>query len=276
MFNKTPFYFSLIRKYVILFGTLFNNIYISRTDKNGNTVDMFKVPIMYGPKETALTRVLQDANIDRPTATATLPIMAFHMTGFAYDGNRKLQTVNKLVSIDTDDPNVKKYQWVSVPYTLGFNLYILVKNAEDGTKIVEQILPYFTPDWTVSAILIPEMNVIHDIPVVLKSINLEDDHAYNTDFRKRRTIIWTLSFDLKGYFYGPVKTSKIIKYTNTQFFFTQGEFDTSGKLKPVSYVTIRPGLTANGQPTSNASLSISAELINANDDYGFIIEQTDL
>lgn len=277
MFSKTPFYFSLIRKYIITFGTLFNNIYITRTDKNGNVTLLERVPITYGPKDKMLTRVVQDPNIDRPTATYPLPMMSFEMTGFDYDGTRKLQTINRSAANDPDDKSKRRYQYNPVPYNIGFELNILVKNAEDGTKIVEQILPYFTPDWTVTANIIPEMGIKQDIPIILNRVSLDD--VYDGEFTTRRSMIWTLDFTLKGYLYGPVKTTKVIKYANTQFFVPDvatGELPSAvGNSSVVSYIQIQPGLLANGSPTSNSSLSIPVADIIASDDFGFVIDITD-
>ena len=226
-----------------------------------------------GPKEKALTRVIQDPNIDRPLATYPLPMMSFEMTGFTYDTDRKMQTVNRF-SVNDTDRSKKKYQYMPVPYNIGFQLSILANNAEDGTKIVEQILPYFTPDWTVTANIIPEMNVKQDIPIILERVNLDD--VYDGDFAIRRSMVWTLDFTLKGYLYGPVKTTKVIKFANTQFFIPP---DTATSITDVTTeaatIHIQPGLTANGQPTSNSSLSIPVDEILATDDYGFVIDITE-
>jgi hypothetical protein len=252
---------------------LFNGIYISRTDKNGNVTLIERVPITYGPKDKMLARVVQDPNIDRPTATYPLPMMAFEMTGFDYDGSRKLQTINRIVVVDPDDKSKNKYQYMPVPYNINFQLSILVKNAEDGNKIVEQILPYFTPDWTTTVHLIPEMNVTMDIPVVLNRVNLED--VYEGDFKERRSMVWNLDFTLKGYLYGPVKTSKIIKFSNTEFFVVKGDMVANTSNPVVSYIQVQPGLTANGQPTSNSSLSIPVANIVATDDFGYVTSITE-
>lgn len=277
MFSTTPFYFSLIRKYIIAFGTLFNDIYITRTDKNGNVTMLERVPITYGPKDKMLARVVQDPNIDRPTAAFPLPMMSFEMTGFDYDGTRKLQTINRNASDNPDDKSKRRYQWNPVPYNIGFQLNILCKNAEDGTKIVEQILPFFTPDWTLTANIIPEMGIKQDIPIILNKVNLDD--VYDGNFADRRSMVWTLDFTLKGYIYGPVKTTKVIKYANTQFFVpdvNDGQLATAvGQYDPVAVVHVQPGLTANGQPTSNSSLSIPVSDIVASDDFGFVIDITD-
>lgn len=264
MFVKNPFYFNLIRKYIITFGTLFNNIYITKETTQGDVVSRIRVPITYGPKEKSLARVVQDPAIDRPTAVYPLPMMSFEMTGFSYDGSRKLQTINRNVFNDPDDDEKRRLQFNPVPYNIGFKLSILVKNADDGTKIVEQILPYFTPDWTVTAELIPEMNIKHDIPVILNTVNLSD--VYEGQFETRRTMVWELDFTLKGYLYGPVKTKKVIKYAITNI---HGSMDRTSDA--LTRITIQPGLTANGQPTSNASLSIPVDDILATDDFGFVV-----
>jgi len=271
LFGHT-FYFSLIRKYVILVGTLFNDIRITREDKNGNVVDLLKVPLSYAPKEKMLARFENDPDIDRPFATL-LPRMSFEQISMEYDGSRKLPTVGKIVVKDPTNPNKLKYQYNPVPYNLKFRLYVYVKNAEDGTKIIEQILPFFTPEWTVTVRLIQEMNVTMDIPVILDDIGIED--SYNGNFQDRRALIWTLEFTVKGYIYGPIKKTAIIKFANTNFYIPSvpdGQLNTAvGNTDPVERVTIRPGLTANGQPTSNLANSISLSEIEADDDFGFII-----
>jgi hypothetical protein len=274
MFSSTPFYFSSIRKYIILFGTLFNNIHITRINSEGEVTLVEKVPITYGPKEKMLARVVQDPNIDRQTAVYPLPMLSFEMTGFNYDGSRKLQTVNKIAVINPDDKAKNKYQYSPVPYNIGFRLSVLVKNAEDGNKIVEQILPYFTPDWTTSVHLIPEMNVTMDIPVILNSVNIED--VYEGDFRDRRSLVWNLDFTLKGYLYGPVKTAKIIKFSNTEFFVSNTTPILANNTNPIAVtIQVQPGLLANGSPTSNSNLSIPVTEITATDDYGFVTTTTE-
>jgi len=277
MFGQT-FYNQTIRKYVSLFGTLFDDIHIIRTDSNGNETAFIKVPITYAPKEKMLARAQQDPNIDRPTATITMPVMSFEMTFVNYDSDRKLPTINRSANKLASNPSVLNYQYNPVPYNFGFKLYIMVKNAEDGTKIVEQILPYFTPDFTVTVQLIPAMNETKDIPIVLNSIDQID--TYQGNFTERQALIWTLDFTLKGYLFGPVKTSPIIKFANVNFYtptVPDGSLPNAVGVTPeVSYVHIQPGLLANGSPTSNASASIPVSQIQVTDDYGYVIEKTDI
>jgi hypothetical protein len=272
MFGHT-FYFSTIRKYVTLFGTLFNDIHITRTDANNNTVALIKVPLAYAPKEKVLARVDADPNIDRQTAII-LPRMSFEMLDMRYDTSRKLNTIGRTVKKDPDSTSKLKYQYNPVPYNISFRLYVYVKNAEDGTKIIEQILPFFTPDWTTTVQLIPEMGINMDIPVVLDNINIED--SYEGNFEKRRALIWTLDFTLKGYIYGPVKKSGVIKFANTNFYIPPNVEDgylqdAVGVTNVSERITIRPGLTANGAPTSNVSQSVSLSEIEVDDDFGYCV-----
>ena len=276
MFGQ-DFYFDTIRKYVGLFGTLFNDLHITRTDKLGDISAYIKIPITYAPKDKMLARVLQDPNIDRQTAIPTLPLMSFEMTSVSYDSSRKLNSIGRSAFKDTIDGTSKlRYQYNPVPYNFGFTLSIIVKNTEDGTKIVEQILPFFTPEFTATVILIPEINEKRDIPIILNSVAQESEYEGNLIDRSHNT--WTLDFTLKGYLYGPVKKSAIIKYANNVFFTPTVENlrDAIGQVDPVSYVQVQPGLTAEGNPTSNAALSIPVANIEVTDDFGYVMQKTDI
>ena len=275
---STPFYFSLLRKYVILVGTLFNNVKITRSDTEGNVNTLIKVPITYAPKDKMLARVNQDPAIDRPTATIPLPAISFEMGKMTYDGTRKLNTIGKLSVKDADNASKFKYQYNPVPYNIQFRVYVYAKNAEDGTKIIEQILPYFTPDWTTTVTLIPEMNINMDIPVILNNIEYQD--TYDGSFKERRAIIWSLDLVLKGYLYGPVKKSGIIKFVNTNFYIPSvpdGQLANAVNTTPIAEkVTIQPGLDANANPINyfggpnNDLGTIAYSLIEPDDNYGYI------
>ena len=268
------FFHDSIRKYVILFGTLFNSIYINRTNSSGEVIDTMKVPLAYGPKEKFLVRNTQDPNLNKPVQIQ-LPRMGFEIKDIRYSADRKLQTIQKNFKV-VSDANKLQYQYVPVPYDIVFDLYVMTRFAEDGSRIVEQILPFFTPDWTSTVNLIPSMSISMDIPIVLNSVNLSD--TYEGKVGDDRFIIWTLSFTLKGYLFGPVKKSKVIKFSNTQFYVptTNTAAEGVGVTDPTSKVTIQPGLTANGQPTSNVSLSVDYVEIDASEDYGYITIKTEL
>lgn len=263
-------------------GTLLNNIRITRTDKDGNVTDLLKVPVMYAPKDKMLARIMQDPGIDRPTATAPLPMISFEMGEIKYDGTRKLNTVGKstVKNTNADLKTIFKYQYNPVPYNINFKVYIYAKNVEDGTKIIEQILPYFTPDWTTTCNLIPEMEINMDIPVVLTNIHYDD--KYDGQLKDRRTIIWSLDFQLKGYFYGPVKKSAIIKFINLNFYVPEvadGKLqDAVGNTEIAEKITIQPGLASNGQPITYSGKpnqdtgTVPYAEIEVDDDYGFITQ----
>lgn len=201
----TYFYHQTSRKMVVGFGTLFNTLEVQRTDSSGDVTEVIGIPLSYGPKDKMLTRISADPNLN-PKVALTVPRMGFELTSMTYDGARKLNTMNRNVAKGTT--GLKK-QFNPVPYNWEFSLYIFVKNAEDGTQILEQILPFFTPEFTVSMTLISSMSVKHDIPLVLNSVTSED--TYEGDFATRRSIIWTLSFTMKGFLYpNIVDNAKVI------------------------------------------------------------------
>jgi len=194
----TYFYHQTSRKMVVAFGSLFNNIEVRRTDSSDAVTEVIKIPLSYGPKDKMLIRISQDPNLN-PKVALTVPRMGFELTAMSYDGARKLNTMGRNVKKGTT--GLKK-QFNPVPYNWDFSLYVFVKNAEDGTQILEQILPFFTPDFTVTMTLISGMTIKMDIPLVLNSVTSED--TYEGDFATRRSIIWTLSFIMKGFLYPSV------------------------------------------------------------------------
>jgi len=194
----TYFYHQTSRKMVVAFGSLFNNIEVRRTDSSDAVTEVIKIPLSYGPKDTMLVRISQDPSLN-PKVALTVPRMGFELTSMTYDGARKLNTMGRNVKKGTT--GLKK-QFNPVPYNWDFSLYVFVKNAEDGTQILEQILPFFTPDFTVTMTLISGMTVKMDIPLVLNSVTSED--SYEGDFASRRSLIWTLSFLMKGFLYPSV------------------------------------------------------------------------
>lgn len=261
-----------LRKYVIYFGTLFNEVILTRDDAQGNQVAYMKVPLNYGPKEKYLARLDGNPDLERPIAI-TLPRMAFEMVDIRYAADRKLPTTNKLRTTGTT-PDSAKYQYNPVPYDMVFNLYIMVKNAEDGTRIVEQILPFFAPEWTATLNINPDLGVKYDVPVVLNSVKSED--TYEGSFETRRALIWTLQFTMRGYLFGPTKEASIIKQSEINLIVPNGQTIAEGiantSLLNTVEITAIPGLTANGNPTSNAAASIDKSEILSIDDYGFIID----
>ena len=202
----TYFYHQISRKMVVAFGSLFNTIEVRKTDSSDAVTEVIKIPLSYGPKDKMLTRISSDPNLN-PKVALTVPRMGFELLSMTYDSVRKLNTLNRNVKKGTT--GLKK-QFNPVPYNWEFSLYIFVKNAEDGTQVLEQILPFFTPEFTVTMNLVSSMEEVRDIPLVLNSVTSED--TYEGDFATRRSIIWTLSFTMKGFLYPDISdNAKVIE-----------------------------------------------------------------
>ena len=210
------YYHQTIRKYVAVFGTLFNDLNIERTNASGTVTEKIKIPLAYGPKQKWLL-AMSDTTASRKVTATRSPRMGFALTSVDYDSVRKLNTVGKnwAANSSLSTTTTLLSQFNPVPYNFAFDLFILVKNAEDGTQILEQILPYFTPEFTVTVNTIPDMGIKADIPIVLNSSSVADE--YEGDLATRRTITWTLSFTLKGYIYPDIKSSSIIKTIEVNF-----------------------------------------------------------
>lgn len=259
------FYWGLTRKYVSYFGTLFNDIQITRTIKGGSDPsDLIKVPLSYAPKKKIITRYEVDPEGNAATAI-TLPRMAFEIAGgMSYDGNRNLLNLNKYASINTVDANKMKIMYVPYPIDIPFNLYIYVKNTEDGTKIIEQILPFFKPEWTASVQLIPEHGITMDVPIIHTGTQIEDQ--YDGSFKERQILTYTLTFTMKAWLFGPEYKKPIIKFANTNFYTTAND--------QVGAIKVTPGMDANGVATSNSLITVLPSEIYADDDFGYIVERT--
>ena len=218
------FYHKQIRNTVIAFGTIFNNINIKRTDSSGNPLQTIRVPLSYAPKEKFLARLDQQASLtgDDSSVAITLPRMSFDITGYSYDPTRKLNKNQKLSNVTTNSDTTKlNTQYSPVPYDVSISLNVFTANSDDGLQIVEQILPYFQPDYTVTIIEdATYMDTKRDIPFILNNVDYDD--SYSGDLTTNRRIIYTLNFTAKIYLYGPISTSAIIKkvsadlYTNAQ------------------------------------------------------------
>ena len=203
------FYNQGMRKMTIAFGQIFNNIQIKRQGSD-STIQSIRVPLAYAPKEKFLVRLDQQPSLDDRQFAVTLPRMGFEISGIEYDGSRKLTKVQKFKTTKTNS-GVMNFNYMPVPYNISYNLYCFTATAEGGLQIVEQILPYFQPDYTVTINVVPEMGIKRDVPIVLNNINYED--SYSGDFESRRAVIYTLNFTAKTYLYGPASTQKVIRET---------------------------------------------------------------
>ena len=203
------FYHETIRKVVVSFGTMFNDIHLVRKDNDGKVIQSMKVPLAYGPRQKFLVRLAEDPDLTKQVAV-TLPRIGFEIQDLEYDSARKLSRVQKFKQVKGANTKQLDTQYMPVPYNLGLELYILSKNSDDALQIVEQILPYFQPDYTLTINDMADMSIKRDVPIVLNSIGYEDDYA-DSEFADRRSLIYTLSFTAKFYLYGPVTSSKVIK-----------------------------------------------------------------
>ena len=238
-------YHEIFRKTVVAFGTLFNNIELRRND------EVMKVPLAYGPKQKFLARLDQVPDPTNKRVQITLPRISFEINGISYDSSRKVSPTQKIkVAKDTDE---NKNVFMPVPYNLSFELAIISKNQEDGLQILEQILPVFQPHYNLPIKMVPEMSEVRDVPIVLNSVDYEDD--YENNFQTRRAIIYTLQFTCKTYLYGPITDQKTIKKVVTDYY---ADTNTSTAPRQVRY-TIQPD-------------PVTAD---ADDDFGFGIVDED-
>ena len=198
------FYNEILRRTIISFGTLFNNISIKHEDSDDNTVSVVKVPLAYGPTQKFLARIEQSPDLNKPFAI-TLPRMSFEFTGLTYDPTRKVTTTSTFTVKDPNDGTETKKSYMPVPYNMQFELAIMSKLNDDALQIVEQILPYFQPAYNVNVELVEALQEKRDVPVVLENITMQDD--YEGDFSNRRVLLYTLRFTAKTYMFGPASTA---------------------------------------------------------------------
>lgn len=225
------FYNQTTRRYIALFGTLFNDIQIvrystEREEARSPTIEdpvtskasVIRVPVNYGPSQKFLSRLEQDPNLS--AQAITLPRISFEISNLTYDGSRKLTSSmrnksKRILDSDVSFPDAVT-QFTPSPYNLDIEMNIMTKYAEDGTKILEQILPFFQPQQTLSVRLVDYLETYFDVPIVLNSISTQD--TYEGDYESRRALIWTLNFTIKGYYFGPSYTKKIVKFVKANIF----------------------------------------------------------
>jgi hypothetical protein len=227
---------------------LFNNIVIQNTSSTGAVTRRIKVPLAYAPKEKFLARIDQQANLqeDRKVAV-TLPRLGFEITGLSYDPTRKLNKMNKTIRVKSGEDGKKiNFNYTPVPYNINFSLYSFTATAENGLQIIEQILPFFQPEYTVTMRVVPELDLIRDIPIIMQNVQYED--TYNGEFTKRRAVIYTLNFTAKTYLYGPMSNQGVIKTVQSDL-----GSDTDAPLQREERIVITPN------PTT----------ADADDDFGF-------
>lgn len=251
------FYHEIIRKTVIAFGTLFNKIQIRKTDDSGNVVSVIEVPLAYGPTQKFLARLEQSPDLNKPFQM-NLPRMSFEISGINYDSRRKTTVTQTFLSHSISDKSDIRKAYMPVPYDIDFELSIMTKQNDDMLQVIEQILPYFQPSYNLTVDLIESIGEKRDIPIILNSINMQDD--YEGDFSTRRALIYTLRFTAKTYLFGPVSTdnasSDIIKKVSIGF--VSGEANKS-PTRELTY-TVEPQATKNYTGTVVTNISNDVEV----------------
>ena len=243
----TYYYHQIVRKTIIGFGTLFNNIYVRHETQEGVTAQEMKVPLAYGPSQKFLARLEQQPDLNKMVAI-TLPRMSFEMTDIAYDATRKSGITQTFKALDSRDSKLKKV-YMPVPYNLGFELSIMCKLNDDALQIIEQILPYFQPSFNLTVDLVQSIGEKRDIPIVLSNISFQDD--YEGDYATRRALIYTLRFDAKTYLFGPVAESS------------------EGLIKKVIVDTAMDTNTATAKREMRYTVEPDPITANPGDDFGF-------
>ena len=249
------FYNEILRRTIISFGTLFNNISIKHQDSSDNVVSVVKVPLAYGPTQKFLARLTQSPDLNKPFAI-TLPRMSFEFIGLTYDPSRKVSTVQNFAVKDPDDGSITKKSYMPVPYNMQFELSIMSKLNDDALQIVEQILPYFQPAYNLTVELVESIQEKRDIPVILENITMQDD--YEGDYSSRRVLLYTLRFTAKTYMFGPTTTATkdVIKKATINYL---SGADTSNTTREVAY-SVTPRATKNytGSPATTLTSDITA------------------
>ena len=208
------FYHATMRKSVAVFGTLFNNLKVARKAADGSILNQIRVPLAYGPKQKFLSRLDQETGFDA-TMAIKLPRMAFEITGISLDTTQKLAKRNQITETHASDVTKKKTIKHYTSYDIAMSLYIMAKNQDDGLQIVEQILPYFSPEYNVTITPVSGFNHKQDVAIILGGVQIEDQ--YEGDFVERRVLIYQLDFTMKMKFYGPTGDQGIIREVNIDF-----------------------------------------------------------
>jgi hypothetical protein len=236
------FYNEIFRSVIIAFGSLFNGIEIHKKDANDDTFSVIKVPLAYGPTQKFLARLEQQADLNKPVQM-TLPRMSFEFTDLQYDPVRKATQTQAFHPV-TDSGTKTKKVFMPVPYNMGFELSIMTKLNDDALQIIEQILPYFQPSYTLPIKLLGELREVVNVPVQLENVSMEDD--YEGNFDTRRALVYTLRFSAKTNLYGPISdvSSDVIK--KVQIGYVSGQRTASGQAysRDVSY-SVAPRATKN-------------------------------
>ena len=277
----TYFYNETIKRCVSVFGTLFNNVDVKKIKSDGTVLSQFRVPISYGPKQKFLDRLAEEPNLsDRNRSAITLPRMAFELTGFEYDAQRQQNKLIRSIKNQYEADGKRGFQYAPAPYNLNFTLSILAKNMNEALQIVEQIIPYFQPEYTVTMKMVDGIPDNRDVPVVLNGVSFSDE--YEGSFEDRRIIEYTLDFQMKTYFFGPIYTGRMIKNVIERTYIPSGKFttdpgftttqiDNAGLIKEVKHYEPAFGEVANAVSNSTTvtfDTAINTKIAVGNEVFG--------
>lgn len=254
----THFYNETIRRTVIGFGTLFNNVEIKKKNA-GEVIEAEKVALAYGPKQKFLYRLFENPSTQK--VAITMPRMYFEMTGIQYDQARKTSPIQKYKTVVPSNSNEVRVQYVPVPYTINFELGILAKDQDTGLQILEQILPFFQPTFNITINMIPDMSEKRDVAITLDGINMEDE--WDDSFLERRLVVYTLQFTAKTFLYGPYNKADIIRKATV--------YESVGD-KTVGRRAVKMEYTPKAKTDKNQDGQIDANddiLVTPDDDFGF-------
>ena len=275
------FYNETIKRCVSVFGTLFNNVDVKKIKSDGTVLSQFRVPISYGPKQKFLDRLAEEPNLsDRNRSAITLPRMAFELTGFEYDAQRQQNKLIRSIKNQYEADGKRGFQYAPAPYNLNFTLSILAKNMNEALQIVEQIIPYFQPEYTVTMKMVDGIPDNRDVPVVLNGVSFSDE--YEGSFEDRRIIEYTLDFQMKTYFFGPIYTGRMIKNVIERTYIPSGKFttdpgftttqiDNAGLIKEVKHYEPAFGEVANAVSNSTTvafDTAINTKIAVGNEVFG--------
>ena len=254
MLTQNYHYNQVVKKCVAVFGTMFNNVTIGRVAENGVVSNVSRCPIAYGPRQKFLDRITQQADLTEDKVAIKVPRMSFEITSIQYDAEAKLNRLNRVTSQIEGDPNRRNTQWKAVPYLLGMQLNIYGRNQDDVLQILEQILPEFQPEYTVTVKDLEAPGINGHIPIALNSVTLTDD--YDGTYDRRRVIVYTLDFTMRIRFSAPPSIQGVIRFTESRF---TPSMDTS--LRPSEYVHVGIG-SPNDTPENYT-------IVTTIDDFGF-------
>jgi hypothetical protein len=254
----TYFYHEIIRKTVIAFGTLFNDINVRHKNSSGDSISQIKIPLAYGPTQKFLARIEQQPELNKPIAM-TLPRLSFEMTSIQYDPTRKSNITQTFKACGED--NIKKV-FMPVPYNIGFQLNLMAKLQDDALQVVEQILPYFQPSFNLTIDLIDSIGEKKDIPVVLDNVSFTDD--YEGDFSTRRVLIYTFNFTAKTYLFGPIadSTEGLIRKVQVDYYTSS---DKATAKREMRYTVVPDPIDAN--PGDDFGFSETTEMFFDSKEY---------